>query len=269
MTVQGLEGSFSHIALFTQKKKKSENILVLLPNAYLFNLLQVWSNRCLLLSIFNKQLEGKWRRASCGAGLEPHSSGARGLKGDVTFQCCSYVLWIRGYGCAVLLNNKQVGEAVGEQTPRFHPHWGSCVNQRCWPAGGPFWTLKTDAFQIKTMPCYSIQFFIDSLLLYLHLPLCLPLFEPYLAGGRTVCARWSSAFLSPAGGVSWLLCHHYKSWQMCLGSGVPELPGSIRLTQPQRSALGIPTPGVQHRHQEHLSSVGFRCPRPRTAAAFP
>lgn len=46
-------------------------------------------------------------------------------------------------------------------------------------------------------------------------------------------------------GVGWLLCHYDKTWQMCLGSGVPDLPHSIRLTQSERRAVGIPTQGVQ------------------------
>lgn len=37
-------------------------------------------------------------------------------------------------------------------------------------------------------------------------------------------------------GVGWLLYHYDKTWQMCLGSGVPDLPHSIRLTQSERRA---------------------------------
>lgn len=66
----------------------------------------------------------------------------------------------------MLLNNKQDREAVGEQTPRFHSHWGSCVNQSGRPAGGPVWTLKADAFKFETIPCYSMQFFIDSVVVF-------------------------------------------------------------------------------------------------------
>lgn len=162
----------------------------------------------------------------------------------------------------MLLNNKQDREAVGEQTPRFHSHWGSCVNQSGRPAGGPVWTLKADAFKFETIPCYSMQFFIDSVVVFfcccflpiiiLPLGLSLALLYCYMCLTRSVTsppsACLSLAFwvfsrrctysmcmvieyiLSQAGGVSWLLCHYYKSWQTCLGSGVPELPGSIKVT---------------------------------------
>lgn len=121
----------------------------------------------------------------------------------------------------VLLNNKQARGAVGEQTPCFHSHWGSSMNQSGRTAGGPVWTLKADAFKIETMPCHSMRFFIYNrsvffflaiiisplglslsltLLLCVSHPgccftsICLLLLGYFLVGARTVCAWWSSVF---------------------------------------------------------------------------
>lgn len=45
-------------------------------------------------------------------------------------------------------------------------------------------------------------------------------------------------------GVGCLLYPCDKTWQMCLGSGVQDLPHRIRLKQSERRALCIPTQGV-------------------------
>lgn len=59
-------------------------------------------------------------------------------------------------------------------------------------------------------------------------------------------------------GVSWLLCHYDKTWQMCLGSGVPDLPHGIRLTQRGEHWV-FPHRESNHGHNNALSTVRIGC----------